>query len=141
MILPLPQLLLTKTQSGDQSTIAVDVLLAQIVQKVPALADHLQQAAAAVVVVDMGAQMISQLVDAVGQNGNLNLGGTGVALMGRILFDDLVFDFFPNHCVFHLSEYIARILSSGRGDTGFAGCIPQLGDWACPIIIPPISYL
>ena len=39
--------LLTDTQLGDQGTIALDVLLCQIVQQLTALTDHLQQAAAA----------------------------------------------------------------------------------------------
>jgi len=42
-----------------------------------------------VVVVLVGAQVLGQLVDAGGQNGNLNLGGTGVAFVGSVVQDDL----------------------------------------------------
>ena len=38
-------------------------------------------------------QMLGQLVDAGGQDRDLDLGGTGVALMGRILGDDSGFLF------------------------------------------------
>ena len=77
-------LLLTDTQLGDHSTVAVDVLLGQIVQQTAALTDHHQQTTAGVVVVLVDAQMLGQLVDTGSQDGDLNLGGTGVALVGRV---------------------------------------------------------
>ena len=95
--------LLTDTQLGDQSTVAVDVLVGQIVQHLAALTDHHQQTTTGVVVVLVGTQMLGQLVDAGGQDGNLNLGGAGVALVGSVLQDDLGLLFLLNHCVFHLS--------------------------------------
>ena len=111
---PVFQVLLTDAQLGDDRTVTVDVLLSQIVQQAAALADHLQKAAAAVIIMDVGAQMLGKLVDAVGQDRNLDFRRTGVALMGRVLFDDLVFDFLADHSVFHLSIIFARIPSSGR---------------------------
>ena len=56
-------LLLTDTQLGDHSTVAVDVLLGQIVQQTAALTDHHQQTTAGVIVVLVDAQMLGQLVD------------------------------------------------------------------------------
>ena len=56
--------LLTQAQLGDQGTIALDVLLGQIVQHLAALTDHLQQTTTGVVVVGMHAQVIGQLLDA-----------------------------------------------------------------------------
>ena len=47
-------------------------------------------------------QMIGQLVDAGGQNGDLDFGRTGVALVVSILQDDLGLLFLLDHCVFHL---------------------------------------
>ena len=70
---------------SDDGAIAVDVLLGQVVQQAAALADHHEKAAAGVVVVLVLTQMLGQLVDAGGQDRDLDLGGTGVALMGRIL--------------------------------------------------------
>ena len=45
------QILLADAQLGNDGTIAVDVLLCQIVQQAAALADHHQKAAAGMVVV------------------------------------------------------------------------------------------
>ena len=73
--------------------VAVDVLLGQVVQEVAALTDHHEEAAAAVVVVLVHPQVLGQLVDAGGEDGNLDLGRTGVALMGCILGNDLGFLF------------------------------------------------
>ena len=80
--------LLTQTQLGDQSTIALHVLLLQVSQQVAALANHLQQATTAVMVVVVGSQMLVQVVDASGQQGNLHLGRTSVVLAHTVLFDD-----------------------------------------------------
>ena len=72
-------ILLTDTQLGDQSTVTVDVLLCQIVQHLAALTNHHQQATTGVVVVLVDTQVLGQLVDTGGEDGNLNLGGAGVA--------------------------------------------------------------
>ena len=48
-------------------------------------------------------QMLGQLIDPGGQDGNLNLGGAGVALVDGVVQDDLGLLFLLNHCVFHLS--------------------------------------
>ena len=60
-------------------------------------ADHHEKAAAGVVVMLVLTQMLGQLVDAGGQDRDLDLGGTGVALMGRILGDDSGFLFLLDH--------------------------------------------
>ena len=43
------------------------------------------------------AQMLGQLVDTGSQDGDLNLGRTGVALVGRVFQDDLGLLFLLNH--------------------------------------------
>ena len=83
------KILLTDAQLGDDSTVTVDILLCQVVQQVAALTDHHQQAAAGVVVVLVYTQVLGQLVDAGGEDGDLDFGRTGVALVGSILQDDL----------------------------------------------------
>ncbi len=50
-------ILFSDAQLGDNGTIPLDVLLGQVVQHLAALTDHLQQAAAAVVVVDVDLQV------------------------------------------------------------------------------------
>ena len=66
---------------GDQGAVALDVLLLQISQQVTALADHLQQTAVAVLVVFIGLQVLVQVVDARGEQRDLDLRRTGVALV------------------------------------------------------------
>ena len=56
--------LLTDPQFSNDSTITLDVLLCQVVQHLAALTDHLQQATAAVVVVDVNLQVLGELLDA-----------------------------------------------------------------------------
>ena len=77
-------ILLTDTQLGDQSTVTVDVLVCQIVQHLAALTDHHQQTTTGVVVMLVGTQVLGQLVDASGQDGDLNFGGAGVAFVGSV---------------------------------------------------------
>ena len=96
-------ILLTDTQLGDQSTVTVDVLLCQIVQHVTTLTNHHQQAATAVIVVLMHTQVIGQLIDAGSQDGNLNLGGTGIAFVSSVFQDNLGLLFLLNHGKIHLS--------------------------------------
>ena len=78
-------ILLTDTQLGDQSTVTVDVLLCQIIQHLAALTNHHQQTTAGVVVMLVYTQVIGQLVDAGGQDSDLDFGRTGVALIGITL--------------------------------------------------------
>ena len=85
---PFLQKLLAQTQLSDQGTITVDVLLLQIGQQIAAAADHLEQAAAAVVVMLVGLEMLGQVVDACGEQRDLNLRRTGVALVQGGLSDD-----------------------------------------------------
>ena len=48
--------------------------------------------------------MLVELIDAGGENGDLDLGRTGVALVGRIFRDDSGLFFFLDHGCFHLSK-------------------------------------
>ena len=73
------------------------VLLLQVVEHIPALTDHLQQAAAGVVVLLVDLQMLGQVGDTAGEDGNLHLRGTGIALVGGVLEDDLLFLFLTDH--------------------------------------------
>ena len=74
-------------------------------------------ATAGVVVLLVLAQMLVQVVDPMGQNGNLDLGRTGVAGMGRVLFDDRGLFFFAHHsCVSTFqNNTCSRALSGGSG--------------------------
>ena len=95
--------LLSDVQLLDDRTVAFNVNLLEVAQQVSSVADHLGQAATAVVVVMVVLEVLGQIVDAVGQNGDLNLGRTCVTLVDRILLDDCLF-FLSGHDVFHLSK-------------------------------------
>ena len=89
--------LLTDAQLGNDGTIPLDVLLGQIVQHLAALTDHLQQAAAAVVVVDVDLQVLGQLLDAGGEDGDLDLGGASIGSVGAVCLNDGSLFVLTNH--------------------------------------------
>ena len=57
------------------------------------MTDHLEKSAAAVMILVVGLEMLGQVVDPVGKDRDLYLGGTGVTLVGGVLFDNALFDF------------------------------------------------
>ena len=66
-------LLLAQAQLGDQCTISFDIGALQVVEQTTTLTNHQQQAAAGVVVLLVHLQMLVQVVDAGGQQSDLNL--------------------------------------------------------------------
>ena len=92
--------LLTDTQLGDQGTIALDVLLHEIIEQAAALTDHLVQAAAGVVVLRVLLEVLGELSDTLGEDSDLDLGGPGVGLVGTVGLDDGGLLIFQHHsCV------------------------------------------
>ena len=100
--------LLTDAQLGDEGAVTLHVLGSQIVQHLAALADHLVQAAAGVVVVDVSTQVLGELIDAGGEDGHLNLGGAGVGSMGAVGLDNGCLFVFTNNKKFHLSFFCPK---------------------------------
>src|SRR5690242_12692295 len=84
-----PQVLATQTETIDQRAITLDVVVLQVVEQTTALADEQQQATTAVVVVLVLLEVLGQMRDPAGQEGNLHLRGAGVAVAERVLLDDL----------------------------------------------------
>ena len=74
------QALLTKSELGDQVGVALLVLRFEIIEQAAALVDHHQQAAARMVVLRVGLEMLGQVADALGEDRDLDFGRTGVAL-------------------------------------------------------------
>ena len=66
--------LLTQAELCNDCTIAVDVLLGEVVEKASALADHHQKAAAGMVVLLVLTQMLGQGVDPGGEDSDLDPG-------------------------------------------------------------------
>ena len=81
-------ILLTDAELGNQRTVAVDVLLLEVRQHGTALADHLEQAAAGVVVLLVDLEVLSELLNARGQDGDLDLRRTGVGRVGAVCLDN-----------------------------------------------------
>src|ERR687887_467282 len=77
-----------EAQPRDQRAVTGHVGGLQVAQQAAAAADHLQQATAGVVVVPVDLQVLGELVDAGGEQGQLDLGGAGVAVLGGVLGDD-----------------------------------------------------
>ena len=88
---------LAQTQLSDQGTVTVDVLLLQVSQHRTALTNHLQQTAARVVILLVYLQVLGQLLDAGGQDCNLNLRGTGVGSVGTVCLDNGSLVFLTDH--------------------------------------------
>ena len=59
-------------------------------------------------VILVGLEVVGQVVDAFGQNCDLNLSGTGIGLMQSVLLDYLCFFFFSHHGYIHLSKIFHR---------------------------------
>jgi hypothetical protein len=77
--------------------VALDVLALEVGQKALALADHRHQAGPGVVVLLELAQVVGELADAFGQQGDLNFGRTGVLGAALVGVDDAGLFFFRQH--------------------------------------------
>ena len=82
--------LLSDFQLLDDGAVTLDIVLSQVVQEAATMTNHLQKAATAVVILLVHLQMLVQGVDAVGQNGDLYFGRTGVTLVGLVLLDNVI---------------------------------------------------
>ncbi len=83
----LSPVLVTEPQFLNDRAVRVDIRTPQIVQKSATLAYHLQEAAATVVIFAVLAEMIREVIDALGQNRDLNSGRTGVAFVRPVFFN------------------------------------------------------
>ena len=89
--------LLADVQLCNDGTIALDVLLGEVVEHAAALTDELVHAQTAVVVVGVSLEVLGQLTDTLGPDGDLNLGRAGVVLVRGVGVDDVGFLLFRNH--------------------------------------------
>src|SRR6516225_9800848 len=84
-----PPGLLAQAELFDQGAIALEVLALEVGQKAPAAAHEHQQATARVVVFALLAQVLGEMVDALGQQRHLDLRGARITLAGAELPRDL----------------------------------------------------
>src|SRR6478752_10500073 len=81
--------LAAEAELGDQGAVALEVGALEVTEQAAALADQHQQAAARVVVLAVLTQVLGELVDALGEQRDLDLGGSGVGAVAAELGDDL----------------------------------------------------
>src|SRR5674476_792544 len=67
-----------------------DVVLGDVVQQAPALANHEQETPAAVVIALVFLEMFGEVGDALGEQRDLHVERTGVSGRGRVVIDDLL---------------------------------------------------
>jgi hypothetical protein len=80
---------LADVERADQGAVAVDAATTEVVEEATALADQLEQATTRVEVLRVGPKVLGEVVDAGGQQRDLNFGRTGVAFVGLELADNL----------------------------------------------------
>src|SRR5579862_2522610 len=77
--------LLAQPEALDQRAIALDVAALQVIELAAALAHEPQQPAARMEILDVRLEMLREHVDALGEQRDLDLGGSGVALRALVL--------------------------------------------------------
>ena len=80
--------LFPQAQSFYDASVPFDVLLHQVVQQTPALADHFQQAPAGMMVLLVVLQVFGQIADPFGQDGDLDFRRSGILFIDPIGFDE-----------------------------------------------------
>ena len=80
------------------------IFFGKVSQKFFAAADHVQKTAAGAVIFFVGAEMLSELIDALGENCNLNFGGSGIAFKTCEFGDDCGFDVFFHNRILSCRE-------------------------------------
>jgi hypothetical protein len=78
----------------DQAPVPFQVSLLQVAEEPPAAADQLEQSAAGVMILPVGAEMLGQLVDPAREKGDLNLGRARVRIALAVPGDDFSLGFF-----------------------------------------------
>lgn len=74
--------------NGEDGAIALDVVLADVVEKPAALTDHHEQTTASVVVVLVFFEMVVQIRDPGGEDGNLHFRRSGIGFAGAVRGDN-----------------------------------------------------
>jgi hypothetical protein len=78
----------TETKLLDEGSVGLEVTSLEIREQSAASPDHLEEATAAVVVLEMGAEMVGEGIDPLGQEGHLHLGRPGISGVGLVLGRD-----------------------------------------------------
>ena len=84
--------LLAEIQFLEEFAILRKVVLLEVIKELATTARHLQQPAARVEVLAVGAEMLGQVIDPGGEERDLDLGGSSVLFVGFVFGDDVRFD-------------------------------------------------
>ena len=84
--------LLAEIQLLQQLVVLGQVVPLQVIEELATSAGHLKEAPAAVEVLAVRAQVISQVIDSGGEQRDLDFGGAGVLLVGFVFCDDFGFN-------------------------------------------------
>jgi hypothetical protein len=88
------RLLATQAQTAHYLVVTLYVRPLEIIQQAPALRDHLEQAAPRVIVFLVRLEMVSQFVNALAEQGYLDLWRSGVRFVRAKIRHDFLFCFF-----------------------------------------------
>ena len=78
----------SQSELGDERPIPLDVVTSEIVEQPAPTTDHREQSPTGVMVLAVDLQVFRQVVDALGEERDLDLGGAGVGLVEAMLSDD-----------------------------------------------------
>ena len=98
----------------DDRAVTFDVGAVKVVEQAAALTDHLVHAKTAVIVLRMDFQVLGELTDALGEDGDLDLGGSGVGLVSAVVLDNGGLLVFGDHSFQFLSAIHSYRLSRGE---------------------------
>ena len=100
--------LLSQTKLFNDRTVALDVGLLEVTEKVSSVTNHLLQAAAAVMVLVVALKVLGEVLYSVGKKCDLYLGRTCVTLVCSILLNNCLLFVFQHFCI-HLSKiYLSK---------------------------------
>lgn len=82
-----------QAESLDQALVTVEVIVLQVVEKLPPLTNHLKKPPAGVKILLVHLQVFGQLSDPVGQKSDLNFGRPGISCMSLKIGDQILLCF------------------------------------------------
>jgi hypothetical protein len=111
--------LVPEAQFLDDLPVSVDIRTLQVVQETATTSDHLEEPTTAVVVLFVESEVVRQIVDLLGEQGDLNAGRASVGLVGPIFLDGRAF--FESHVLVILkprrgvrcAHYVVTVNRSG----------------------------
>ena len=114
---------MAQSEFFDQRAITFRAGAIEVAQHPAALADHLEQSPARMVIVLVDFQMLGQIADTLGQQRNLHLWRPGVALVRPMLLDDLRFGFWLQRHSVLLAAHRPVTHAPGASASSFTGVL------------------